>query len=423
MTHLLDSHGVTGARDAAAVPRSLFITNDFPPRVGGAQSYYWRLIQTLDPAEVVVLAPADREAPDFDGGHPYTVVRTDTSVLWPLPSLRRLAGELIDHHGIELVQLGHPLPAGMVGPWLKHDLRVPYLVFLGGAEVTGPAAVPGGRELLRWVLGEASLLVAVSRFTAAAASRQVRGRVPAAVLRPAIDAERYTPPTAAEAAAAKEALGVQGPLIVCVGRLVLRKGQDRLIEALALLDPVIDGATAPVELALVGHSPTEPYFRRLARRAGVADRVRFVGEVSGEEMRRWLRAADVFAMPSRTRLGGLEVEGFGLVYAEAALTGLPVIAGLSGGAPEAVVADGDGVSGLVVDGSSAAEVAVAVGALLGLSERERRVMGERGRRLALARHAPDVVRERYRELLRQATNADALPSPDPGGVAFAGREE
>jgi len=226
------------------------------------------------------------------------------------------------------------------------------------------------------------------------------------------------------AAAEKRALGVCGPLVVCVGRLVLRKGQDRLIEALALLDRVLDGAGRRAELALVGHSPTGPYFRRLARRAGVADRVHFVGEVPGDDLRRWLRAADVFAMPSRTRLGGLEVEGFGLVYAEAALAGLPVIAGLSGGAPEAVVADGDGVNGLVVDGSSAAEVAVAVGALLTLSEEERRAMGERGRRLALARHSPRVARDRYRELLRRAARGpEGLSPAGVGGVAFAGREE
>ena len=391
--------------DCGEVPRSLFITNDFPPRVGGAQSYYWRLIQTLDPDEVVVLAPADRDAEAFDAGHPYTVVRTSTSILWPLPALRRLAGELIERHGIELVQLGHPLPAGMVGPWLKHDLRVPYLVFLGGAEVTGPGAVPGGRELLRWVLGAASMLVTVSEFTAGVASRQVGGRVPAEVLRPAIDPDGFTPATAAEAVAGKRALGVRGPLVVCVGRLVLRKGQDRLIESLALLDPALDGAVGRVELALVGHSPTGPLYRRLAERVGVADRVHFVGEVSDGDLRRWLRAADVFAMPSRTRLGGLEVEGFGLVYAEAALAGLPVVAGLSGGAPEAVIADGDGVNGLVVDGSSAVEVAVALGALLTLSEGERRTMGGRGRRLALARHAPQVVRTRYRELLRRAAGS------------------
>ena len=402
MADLLDSAVGPRPRDTAAVPRSLFITNDFPPRVGGAQSYYWRLIQTLDPDEVVVLAPADRDAAAFDAGHPYTVVRTSTSILWPLPALRRLAGELIERHGIELVQLGHPLPAGMVGPWLKYDLHVPYLVFLGGAEVTGPGAVPGGRELLRWVLGAAAMLVTVSEFTAAAAARQVGGRVPAEVLRPAIDPERFAPATAAEAVAEKRALGVRGPLVVCVGRLVLRKGQDRLIEALSLLDAALDGAAGKVELTLVGHSPTGPLYRRLAARLGVADRVRFVGEVSDGDLQRWLRAADVFAMPSRTRLGGLEVEGFGLVYAEAGLAGLPVIAGCSGGAPEAVVADGDGVNGLCVDGSSVDEVAAAVGALLTLSEGERRAMGERGRRLALARHAPPVARARYRELLRRA---------------------
>ena len=263
------------------------------------------------------------------------------------------------------------------------------------------------------------MLVTVSEFTARAASRQVRGRVPAEVLRPAIDPERYTPATAAEAAAEKRALGVRGPLVVCVGRLVLRKGQDRLIEAVALLDPAFDSVAGQVELALVGHSPTGPLYRRLAERLGVADRVRFVGEVSDEDLRRWLRAADVFAMPSRTRLGGLEVEGFGLVYAEAALAGLPVIAGSSGGAPEAVVADDDGVSGLVVDGSSAAEVAVA-------SRRpahaERAGAARDGRARPQAGARPSRAAGRQDALPRAAATGRWVPKlflhRSPRGVAF-----
>ncbi len=383
---------------ADTVPRSLFVTNDFPPRVGGAQSYYWRLVQTLDPGEVVVLAPAHPEAAAFDAAQPYEIVRAGTEILWPLPSLRRLAGELIERHAVELVQLGHPLPAGALGPWLRRDLGVPYLVFLGGAEVTVPGAFPGSRELLRWVLGGAALLVAVSEFTREAASRQVDGRVPAEVLRPSIDPDRFPAPGDAERATAKAALGVAGPLVICIGRLVLRKGQDRLIRSLRLLDDT----TGRVELALVGSSKTDGWFRRLARREGVEDRVHFVGRVPDAELIRWLHAADVFAMPCRTRLHGLEVEGFGLVFAEAALAGLPVLAGLSGGAPEAVAADGDGVNGLVVDGENLEEVAAGLGALLGLAPAERRRMGECGRRLALARHAPAVAGARYRELLRMA---------------------
>ncbi len=380
---------------ALPLPRSLFITNDFPPRIGGAQSYYWGMIRTLDPADVVVLAPAHPDAAAFDATHRYRVVRAPTSVLWPTPELTRLACDLIARYDLDLVQLGHPLPAGLLGPALLRRMGVPYLVFLGGAEVTLPAAMPGVGSALRHVLGQASLLVAVSEFTAAAASRQVHGRVPAEVLRPALATEEYTPAVADDAAATRRALGVDGELVVCVGRLVPRKGQDRLIEALDMLRDDFPKLT----LALIGGGRLEASLRAAARRNGVAERVRFLGPLGDEELRRWLRAADVFASPSRTRWGGLEVEGFGIVFAEAALAGLPVIAGYSGGAPEAVKA---GDSGIVVDGTSVAEIAAALARLLRLSPERRRQLGERGRRLALARHTPAATGLRYRELLRQA---------------------
>ena len=378
------------------MPRSLFITNDFPPRIGGAQSYYWGMIRTLDPEHVVVLAPAHREAASFDATHEYSVVRAPTSILWPTPRLERLARSLVLSRDLALVQLGHPLPAGLLGPRLKRSTGRPYLVFLGGAEVTLTAAVPLAGALLRSVLRGASLLVSVSEFTAAAA-RHVESKVPAAVLRPALDTDSFAPAGPDEKAVAKAALGVDGALVVCIGRLVPRKGQDRLIDALARLA----GEFPRLELALIGDGRLRGSLRRRAERLGVAARVRFAGALPDEEMRAWLRAADVFASPCRTRWGGLEVEGFGLVFAEAALAGLPVIAGRSGGAPEAVAAED---SGLVVDGRSAEETAAALARLLRMTAAERQRMGERGRALALARHSPAIAGERYRQLLRQAVD-------------------
>jgi phosphatidylinositol alpha-1,6-mannosyltransferase len=380
---------------AGAAPRSLFITNDFPPRLGGAQSYYWGLIQTLDPADVVILAPAHPEGESFDATHPYHVVRAHTSVLWPTPHLERVAHDLVLDHEVAVIQLGHPLPAGLLGPRLKRSTGRPYLIFLGGAEVTLPAVVPGVGSLLRSVLGQASLLVTVSEYTAAAASRQVGGRVPAAVLRPALATDSFVPVAPAESAAAKAALGIDGDVIACVGRLVPRKGQDRLIAALALLSEEFPNA----QLALLGGGRWMRRLRAQAEAAGVGERVHLPGPLTDAEMRVWLQASDLFASPCRSRWGGLEVEGFGLVFAEAALVGLPVIAGRSGGAPESVLG---GESGIVVDGRSAAEVAAGLARLLRLSPAERRAMGARGRALALARHSPAVAGARYRELLRQA---------------------
>ena len=397
MAAMDDEPQVTGR-----VPRSLFVTNDFPPRVGGAQTYYWNMIQTLDPGEVVIVAPAHPDAAAFDATHPYTVVRTPHTTVLPLPSVERLCERLIREHDLELLQLGHPLPAGLLGPWLRRTAGVPYVVFLGGAEITVPGAVPGVARLLAWVLGRSALLLTVSRYTAEQAVRLSHGLARAEVLRPALETVRYAQTAVADAAAARAALGLDGaPLVVCVGRLVPRKGQDMLIEAVKNLD----GAFADVRLALVGGGRLADELRRQAAAAGLADRVHLPGEVSADELRLWLQAADIFAGPSRTRFHGLEVEGFGIVFAEAALTGLPVIAGRSGGAPEAVI---DGDTGIVVDAHTSHELSAALRRLLSMSPEQRRGMGARGRRLALSRHVPAVAAARYHDLLRRAVET-------PGG--------
>ena len=139
-----DAHAV------GPVPRSLFVTNDFPPRVGGAQTYYWNMIQTLDPGDVVIVAPAHREAAAFDATHPYTVIRTPKTQIVPVSSTSSgCANSSSAERDLELLQLGHPLPAGLLGPWLRRTARVPYVVFLGGAEITVPGAVPGVARLLQ----------------------------------------------------------------------------------------------------------------------------------------------------------------------------------------------------------------------------------------------------------------------------------
>ena len=259
-----------------------------------------------------------------------------------------------------------------------------------------PAPFRASARLLRLVLAESSLLFTVSQYTADQAVRLSGGVARAEVLRPALEIERYAQAGAADAVAARAALGFDdAPLVVCVGRLVPRKGQDMLIAALAGLD----GAFPDARLALVGGGRLADPLRRRAAAAGVSERVLLPGEVPADELRLWLQAADVFAGPSRTRHRGLEVEGFGIVYAEAALIGLPVIAGRSGGAPEAVV---EGETGYVVDAHTPAELTAVLGRMLAMSSEERRRMGARGRRLALSRHAPEVAAARYHDLLRRA---------------------
>ena len=386
---------LASSTSSGRAPRTLFVTNDFPPRIGGAQSYYWGVIRTLDPTEVAILAPAHIDAAAFDATHPYTVVRASTSVLWPTRAMLHTVEQMAEREGAELIQLGHPLPAGMLGPQLRQRRGLPYVVFLGGAEGTLPGAVPGATNLLRHVLGKASMLLTVSEYTAGAARKQTGGRVPAEVLRPPLPVDDFAPASGDEAAALRDRMGIDGPLVVCVGRLVPRKGQDKLIDALALLRRDFPH----LHLALIGQGRLATALYDRAQKRGVGERVHLTGALTDAAMKDWLRAADLFASPCRSRWGGFEVEGFGIVFAEAALAGLPVIAGASGGAPESVI---EGETGLVVDGDSAQQVAAALASILRRSSEQRRQMGAKGRALALSRHTPAIVGERYRELLRRA---------------------
>ena len=200
-------------------------------------------------------------------------------------------------------------------------------------------------NLLRHVLGNASMLLTVSEYTAQAARKQTDGKVPAEVLRPPLLGRRLRARRRDEAACLRERLGIDGQLVVCVGRLVPRKGQDKLIDALALLRSEFPR----LHLVLIGEGRLATGLYDRAQKRGVGERVHLTGALADKAMKEWLRAADVFASPCRSRWAGLEVEGFGIVFAEAALAGLPVIAGDSGGAPEAVI---QGETGLVVDGHS-----------------------------------------------------------------------
>lgn len=385
---------VTNTALAVLAPKSLFITNDFPPRVGGAQSYYWGLIQTLDPSNVIVVAPDQPGSQQFDRGHSYRVVRYPRQQLGPSRGLFRLALKLVDEFQPHVVQFGHALPTGLLGPAIAKRTGIPYLVFMGGTEITLPGVAPVSKRVLRYVLGNAAALAAVSDYTAGVASRHVKGRVPAFTVRPAIDSA-FSLPSSLSRDDAKNRLGIDGELVVCVGRLVPRKGQDRLIEALALLR----GAYPRLNLAIIGSGRIGPRLAAMAERLGVAERVRFTGALGIEKLQVWMAAADVFASPCRSRWAGLEVEGFGLVFAEASLAGLPVLVGRSGGAPESVK---NGETGILVQGYFKEEVAEALSRLLSLSPEARVAMGQRARQFTLVRHNIEAAGERYREVLSRA---------------------
>lgn len=315
----------------------LLVTNDFPPKVGGIQSYLWELWRRLPADRVTVLTTPHPRAAEFDAAQAFAIHRRQEKTLLPTPDLgadiRRLAAEV----GARLVLLDPALPVGLLGP----HLGAPYGVVLHGAEVTVPARLPVTRSALKRVLHGAVSVVAAGGYPAAEARRVAGDGLPVTIVPPGVDVERFRPATAqAKRVARSEAgLPVDGRLVVGMSRLVPRKGFDVLIAAAALLAPTRPDLT----VAVAGAGRDRARLERLIRATGAP--VRLLGFVPDGAMPGLLGAADVFAMPCRSRWGGLEQEGFGIVFLEAAACGVAGVAGASGGSHEAVA---HGETGFVV---------------------------------------------------------------------------
>jgi len=363
------------------MPKTLIVTNDFPPRSGGIQSFVHALASRLPAADTVIYAPAWPGAAEFDARQPFTVVRHPASLMLPTPSVARRARAIMAEHGCDTVLFGAAAPLGLLAPALRRAGARRIVALTHGHEA-GWAALPGARGLLRRIgehvdvltyLGEYTRIRLARALSPAAAGRMVR-------LAPGVDNEAFRP--GAGGAAVRERLGIapQAPVVVCVSRMVPRKGQDTLIRAwpAVVAGLAASGTAAPDPgdpvLLLVGDGPYQRRLRRLAERRGVAGSVIFAGPVAWSDLPACYDAGDVFAMPCRTRRAGLDVEGLGIVYLEASAAGLPVIGGDSGGAPDAIL---PGETGYVVAGRDEAGLAAR---LLGLlrDPQSAAAMGEKG---------------------------------------------
>lgn len=362
-------------------------TNDFPPKVGGIQSYLWELWRRLDPS-FTVLTTAHGDAREWDAGQPFPIERVSERVLLPTPSARRRIEALVHRTGAELVLLDPALPLGLVGP----HLSVPYGVILHGAEVTVPGRLPGTNPLLRRVLRGASQVIAAGTYPAAEAERAAGRPLPVTVVPPGVDSRRFVPLSPDEKVRGRDRLGLpsSGRLVVSVSRLVPRKGMDALIHAAGLLAPTRSDLT----VAIAGSGRDRHRLQRLVDRTGAP--VQLLGRVADADLPTLYGSADVFAMLCRNRWAGLEQEGFGIVFLEAAACGVAQVAGDSGGAAEAVA---DGETGLVVrrpDDPQA--VAEALGRLLD-DEGLRTTMGAAARERAASEFTYDVLAKRLRRSL------------------------
>ncbi|HVQ88455.1 MAG TPA: glycosyltransferase family 4 protein [Actinomycetes bacterium] len=352
--------------------RVLVVTNDFPPRPGGIQTFVYELVSRLDPAQVVVYTSRWKGWEKFDAAQPFPVVREDTSVLLPTPRVRRRAQALMRTHECSSVLFGAAAPLGLLGPSLR-SAGADRIVALTHGHEAGWAQLPGPRYMLRRIgdgvdtvtyLGEYTRKRIASALSPAAADRMVQ-------LTPGVDTEVFRPDAGGAEIRKRYGLGDR-PVIVCVSRLMPRKGQDTLIRAL----PLVHRDVPDVALLLVGGGPYRNKLQKLAEASGTASDIIFTGSVSWPELPAHYAAGNVFAMPCRTRLGGLDVEGLGIVYLEAAATGLPVIAGDSGGAPDAVASWGVQT---VLAHSNDSIIALELAELLNQPEKSR-MIGERGRR-------------------------------------------
>jgi phosphatidylinositol alpha-1,6-mannosyltransferase len=314
----------------------------------------------------------------------------------PVPGVARRAREILVAHGCDTVLFGAAAPLGLLAPGLRKAGASKIVALTHGHEA-GWAALPGARALLRKIgesadvvtyLGEYFRVRLARALSPAAAARMVR-------LAPGVDNEVFRP--GAGGAGIRERLGIsaQAPVVLCVSRLVPRKGQDTLIRAWPRVRAGAGAFELEPVLLIVGDGPYAAKLRRLARRLGVADSVVFAGPVTWDELPAYYDAGTIFAMPCRTRHAGLDVEGLGIVYLEASATGLPVIGGDSGGAPDAIL---PGETGYVVTGADADGLAKRVIELLGDPDAAA-VMGDKGLAWIDQEWRWDLVSGRLAEIL------------------------
>jgi len=361
---------------------SLLVTNDFPPKLGGIQSYLWELWRRLPPGETFVLTTAYPGATAWDALQAFRVVRTADRVLLPTRALARHVDALARDVGADVVFLDPMLPLGMIGPRLN---AAPYVVVAHGAEVTGYGRVPLTRPFAARVLRHAAAVVAAGSYPAREAVRAAGRPLPGIVLPPGVDAGRFHPRDQTERAATRSRFGLDPdrPLVLGVSRLVPRKGFDVVIDALT--------ERPDVQLAIAGAGRDRARLERRGR-----GNVRLLGRVSDDVLPALYACADVFAMACRDRWLGLEAEGFGIVFLEAAACGVPAVAGRSGGAHDAVA---DGETGFVVPPRSARSVRDAIAALVDDPALRAR-MGAAARRRAVEHYSYDGLAARLAALAR-----------------------
>jgi len=375
--------------------RILCITNDFGPRAGGIETFVIGLIERLPFGSVIVYTSAQDESHDYDQRwlteYGVEVVRDKAKILLPTPGVAYCVNALVRDRKITTVFFGAAAPLGLLSRGLRRAGVTNIVALTHGHEVWWSKVWPFTLAM-KSISRQVNHLTYLGEFTRRAIAQSVTEQAAAAMVKiaPGIDTDHFSPVDASDL---RNELGLaQKKVIVSVGRLVHRKGQDVLIEAM----PTILQSIPDAHILMIGQGPYRSYLENRVKSLGIQESITFIGRIGYQELPRYLCVGDLFVMPSRSRLAGLEVEGLGIVYLEASACGLPVIAGNSGGAPDAVLTS---ETGLVVDGTNAADVSAAVIELLKDPMRSKE-MGIRGRDWIIQEWRWDIWATRFAQLLK-----------------------
>ena len=374
----------------------LFVTNDFGPRAGGIETFIIGLIQRRPFGTTIVYTSFQEDSEQYDSewlaNYGVRVIRDRAKILLPTPRVAFQLQRIVKKESITTAAFGAAAPLGLLSASLKRVGVARTVALTHGHEVWWAKVFPFNL-LLRRIGSTVDVLTYLGNFTRTAISKGISAKAQRSMVKiaPGIDVGHFTP---TDASALRESLGLtQKKVIVSVGRLVHRKGQDFLIESM----PHILKTVPEAHLLLIGQGPYREHLEKLVRDNKLENSVTFIGRIEYKELPMYLCAGDIFAMPSRSRLMGLEVEGLGIVYLEASSCGLPVLAGNSGGAPDAVV---QGKTGLVVDGTNEQEIAAAAIEMLSNSTASQ-LMGITGRQWIIDNWRWEIWSKDFEDLLQK----------------------
>lgn len=370
--------------------RTLLVTNDFPPTIGGIQSYLRDFLATLPADDVIVFASTQdtKAAALYDASSPQHIIRWPRSVMLPTPATIRRMQEIIRAENIDVVWFGAAAPLALMGTAAKAAGARKVVATTHGHEV-GWSMLPGSRQALRAIGNSADVITYISDYTLSRLRRPFGPHPEWEHLPSAVNLDDFTPADTATKAAARQHFALSdAPVITCISRLVPRKGQDQLLRAM----PELRKHHPDAQLLIIGRGRYHDALVELAEM--YCPDATITSAADTDELRLALHAADIFAMPARTRGKGLDIEGLGIVYLEAQACGLPVIAGDSGGAPETVTPE----TGIVVEGNSLDQLTQALDELCSDPQR-RQTMGQAGRKHVEENWTWEVMGARLRRIL------------------------